>query len=320
MYEEPKYDVALSFAGEDREYVEAVAAWLRDHGVKVFYDNYEQVELWGKDLYTHLDYVYRKASRYCVIFVSKNYAKKVWTNHERASAQARALEENSEYVLPARFDDTEVPGLRPTVGHLSLKNLEPAKLGELIQEKLGPRRASPGFPEKIDRLLGALEIDIENDEDDELRRQVWEVAHAFYSALGRMTSAERKAVAGSFAFWLPGGLPGGFHIPPDLLRRMTKKLPAQGIEAVAAGRALWGPGAVRDPPRARARGASAALHPLRAQAQAPASAEESARRRREVPRQPAPRRESASTHGGRVPRAAPRGGRSARRPWDRSRR
>lgn len=33
-----KYHVALSFAGEDRCYVDAVAAKLRDAGVKVFYD------------------------------------------------------------------------------------------------------------------------------------------------------------------------------------------------------------------------------------------------------------------------------------------
>jgi hypothetical protein len=44
------YDVCLSFAGENREYVEATAAELRKRGVRVFYDKYEQAELWGKDL------------------------------------------------------------------------------------------------------------------------------------------------------------------------------------------------------------------------------------------------------------------------------
>src|SRR5215813_13480167 len=107
--DEPRYDVALSFAGEDRLYVEKVAFALRNEGVKIFYDDYEKVTLWGRDLYAHLDWVYRGASRYCVVFISRHYAEKVWTNHERASAQARALIENQEYVLPARFDDTEVP-------------------------------------------------------------------------------------------------------------------------------------------------------------------------------------------------------------------
>ena len=89
MREDARYDVALSFAGEERPYVEAVADALRNAGVKVFYDDYEKVTLWGKDLYSHLDYVYRKASRYCVLFVSESYARKVWTNHERHEIHLR---------------------------------------------------------------------------------------------------------------------------------------------------------------------------------------------------------------------------------------
>lgn len=65
-----EYEVALSFAGEDRRYVAQVARYLRRRGVRVFYDDYEKVTLWGKDLYVHLDEVYRKRSRYCVIFLA----------------------------------------------------------------------------------------------------------------------------------------------------------------------------------------------------------------------------------------------------------
>ena len=105
-----KYDVCLSFAGEQREFVEQVAAKLKAHGIRVFFDDDEQVALWGKDLYAYLDDVYRHLCRYCIIFASKEYAAKMWTTHERQSAQARALRENREYILPARFDDTPIPG------------------------------------------------------------------------------------------------------------------------------------------------------------------------------------------------------------------
>lgn len=131
-----RYDICLSFAGEDRRYVQAVAALLRSAGVRVFYDEYEQVELWGKNLYTHLDEVYQKASRFCVIFISQYYAKKVWTNHERESAQARAFTESSDYILPARFDDTEIPGIRPTVGWIDLRKLTPEGFSNLILAKI----------------------------------------------------------------------------------------------------------------------------------------------------------------------------------------
>ena len=91
----------LSFAGEDRSYVARVADALNRSGVRVFYDRYERAELWGKELYSHLDYVYRHAARYCVVFVSTRYSSKLWTNHERKSAQARAFGEITRYFAGA---------------------------------------------------------------------------------------------------------------------------------------------------------------------------------------------------------------------------
>ena len=43
-----KYQVSLSFAGEQRSYVEQVAKHLKKLGVAVFYDGFETVNLWGK--------------------------------------------------------------------------------------------------------------------------------------------------------------------------------------------------------------------------------------------------------------------------------
>ena len=134
---EDAYEVALSFASEDREYVKSVAEYLKNNNVKVFYDEYEEVTLWGKDLAEHLDKVYRGRARYCVMFISKNYANKVWTSHERRSALAKAIEEKEEYILPARFDDTEIPGIRPTIGYVDLSKKTPEQLGKMILQKLG---------------------------------------------------------------------------------------------------------------------------------------------------------------------------------------
>jgi len=63
-----EYDVCLSFAGEQRDYVEMIARGPKQHGLRVFYDEDETASLWGKDLSEHLDHIYREASRYCVIF------------------------------------------------------------------------------------------------------------------------------------------------------------------------------------------------------------------------------------------------------------
>lgn len=130
------YDIALSFAGEERDYVDRVANLLKERGVKVFYDLFEEADLWGKDLYVHLSEVYHKRARFTVMFISEAYANKLWTNHERKSAQARAFQEAQEYILPARFDDTDIPGVLSTVGYVSLKDRSPDDLVSLITKKL----------------------------------------------------------------------------------------------------------------------------------------------------------------------------------------
>lgn len=130
------FDIAISFASEDRECVKNYSDGLSSQGLKVFYDKYEQVGLWGANLYDKFDEVYRTKALFCVIFVSQYYAKKVWTNHERRSAQARALQENREYVLPIRLDDTEIQGILPTVGYLDLREIPVEELIRITIEKV----------------------------------------------------------------------------------------------------------------------------------------------------------------------------------------
>jgi hypothetical protein len=140
------YDIAVSFAGEDREIVEPYCEILRSRKLRVFYDKYEQVDLWGKDLYERLDGVYRNKALYCVIFISKNYAAKVWTTHERKSAQARALQETREYILPVRLDDTEIPGIPPTIAHVDLRNITVEELADMTIQKLEQLKKDDSTP------------------------------------------------------------------------------------------------------------------------------------------------------------------------------
>ena len=134
------YDVCLSFAGENTSYVQKVAEYLRRYGVQVFYDAYEEVSLWGKDLAVHLSEVYSKSAKYCVIFISKHYAEKVFPSHEFKNALSRAVKISEEYILPARFDDTELPGLRETISYIDLTSKEPEEFADLIIKKIKVRR------------------------------------------------------------------------------------------------------------------------------------------------------------------------------------
>ena len=68
MIKNPDYEIALSFAGEDREYVDQVANLLKHDNIKVFYDIFEEANLWGKNLYDYLCDIYQNKKNY-IFFV-----------------------------------------------------------------------------------------------------------------------------------------------------------------------------------------------------------------------------------------------------------
>lgn len=132
-----RYDIAISFAGEDRQVAEEIATLLKLHDISVFYDDFEKAELWGKDLYEYLARIYSKDARHCIIIISSHYAKKLWTTHERKNAQERAFRDNEDYILPVRLDDTALPGIRDTVGYIDLRKTSIKELINLVLKKLG---------------------------------------------------------------------------------------------------------------------------------------------------------------------------------------
>ena len=138
-----RWDVALSFAGAQREYVERVAAALKARGVRCFYDADEQVELWGRHLAEELPRIYAEESAAVVVFVSAEYAGAGWTRLERRAAFSRAVAAAGVYVLPARFDDSELPGLLDDVVSVDLRRCTPQQFADLVAARLGGLAASP---------------------------------------------------------------------------------------------------------------------------------------------------------------------------------
>ncbi len=211
-----QYDVCLSFAGNDRKYVKAVAKALVRFGARVFFDEYETVGLWGKNLFVHLDDIYQNAARFCVIFVSKSYADKLWTTHELQSAQARAFKTHGEYILPARFDKTSIPGLRDTIAYVDLRKITPPRFAGMILKKLGRREPSNYLPPVPDRLVKRVHPSTQKNKTIAISRS----SHLF-EALKRMTVDEREVVFNAFLNACPMGLPKEAHLNIDLLSRYT---------------------------------------------------------------------------------------------------
>ena len=161
-----KYDVTLSFAGEDREYARKLAPRIRAAGYSVFYDEDESADLWGKNLQEHFAKVYKDDARFCVMFLSEHYARKPWPRHERQSALARALEESQEYILPVRLDNTKVSGLLPTISYLDVRGMDVdkavSKIFDGLLKKLNASSArqgeSPDLPKGIQHERGELDL------------------------------------------------------------------------------------------------------------------------------------------------------------------
>jgi hypothetical protein len=131
-----RYDVALSFAGEQRYYVDAVAGALEAAGIAVFYDRFEEAYLWGEDLTEVLESVFLHGARFVVMFSSAEYGAKMWPTYERRVAVERAMTKQEAYILPVRFDDTKIPGIRETVGYQDARVKSPAEIANLIRKKL----------------------------------------------------------------------------------------------------------------------------------------------------------------------------------------
>jgi len=73
------YDIAFSFAGEQREYVSEVYQILKnEYNLKIFYDEDIEIKtkLWGDDLGELFQKVYGEQSKWCLMFISKEYKEK----------------------------------------------------------------------------------------------------------------------------------------------------------------------------------------------------------------------------------------------------
>jgi hypothetical protein len=128
-------------------------------------------------------------------------------------------------VLPVRFDETEIPGLRPTVAYVDGRTTKPTELAKLITEKLGPRVREKFFPPEPDKLFNAL-----NAATVEERGAVDAIARSFMRTLIRMSEDERKLIAHIFAEGCRSEMPENVHISLDILRRDLGIAPTELME------------------------------------------------------------------------------------------
>jgi hypothetical protein len=116
-----KYDIAISYASENRKIVEEIAEKLKAKNIRVFYDMFEKSDLWGKRLSTHLQQIYGEKAYFVLIFVSEEYSVKDWTSFEFTIARDAAKARKTEFILPVRLDNTPLVGLSDDIAYLDFK-------------------------------------------------------------------------------------------------------------------------------------------------------------------------------------------------------
>ena len=134
-----RWDVALSFAGAQRDHVGQVAAPLTAQGACCLYDADEQLRLWGTHLAEELPRIYAHEAVVVVVFVSADYAAGDWTRLERHAAFSRAVAAPGACVVSARSTTASYPGCCPMFADLVVARL--ADLAISPAPSSGGRRA-----------------------------------------------------------------------------------------------------------------------------------------------------------------------------------
>ena len=138
------YDLAVSFAGEHRDYVEQTVRACDKLGLHVFYDRDMNNEWWGKNFIREQRKVYGSQTRYFVPFISTEYLSKPITMDEFSAAMMTAVKQGDGYVLPVLIGDVQVPPdlLHPHVHYLKARDYTPEQLAAQLHAKVQQAEAS----------------------------------------------------------------------------------------------------------------------------------------------------------------------------------
>ena len=126
-----KFDVALSFAGEQRDFVSSVANKLSLKGLKVFYDKHDQHKALGCEPYNYFGQIYSREAYLVVLFVSKEYMRKDIPMHEAKSA----MENNNNNIIVFRFDDVSFENLKSRI-YMDIDERSEEDIAELVENSL----------------------------------------------------------------------------------------------------------------------------------------------------------------------------------------
>lgn len=158
-----RFQIALSFPGEHRDFVRQVADVLAGTvgTERILYDKYYEAEMARRDLDTYLQRLYYEESELVVVFLCAEYERKEWCRLEWRAVRNILWKRDNADVMLLRFDQTEIPGLFPSDGYVEISDRAPADVAGLILDRLALRRSKAGrvhfvSSEYLPHVLGGL--------------------------------------------------------------------------------------------------------------------------------------------------------------------
>lgn len=131
------FDVALSFPGQARDLVEAVASELE--GLigpnSYFYDSNYTSQLARPSLDLLLQDIYRNRSKLIVVFLSGDYQNRDWCGIEFRAISDIIAEREHQRIMFIRTDDGAVEGIFKTDGYVDARKFSAKQLAEFIYER-----------------------------------------------------------------------------------------------------------------------------------------------------------------------------------------
>ncbi|MEB5485015.1 TIR domain-containing protein [Burkholderia pseudomallei] len=136
--EEMRFRVALSFPGEKREYVAAVATEVKKRLGRdaIFYDKDFTAQLARPNLDTLLQRIYLSNSDLVVVFLCAEYERKEWCGLEWRAIRNIIKNKNDHAIMFMRFDRADVSGAFSIDGYVDLDEYTPLEAARMIVERV----------------------------------------------------------------------------------------------------------------------------------------------------------------------------------------
>ena len=133
-----RFKVAMSFPGEQRQYVSATVNALRPQlpADSIFYDYDYQAQLAKPNLDVLLQDIYRNQTDLIVIFLCEKYAEKQWCGLEWRAIRDLIKHKKYDQIMFVRFDDAPIEGVLSLDGYIDARVHSPEKLAEFIRQRI----------------------------------------------------------------------------------------------------------------------------------------------------------------------------------------